>query len=781
METGNKKSFFKPENKWDYIKLIAATLAVILVFVIVTAAALSTRDVFSEDFNSGKHDFDTSYKAAGNTVFSVSQNLGMDGSKCLVIENSAQSDASYTRDIYLQARRHYRVTGYVRTENINGSGAVGASIQVKKMSKGSGETADTILASQNANVTSGAWTKVVINLPETDMSHTYQLVLRLGGVDDGATAGKAYFDNITVEKISALDGGTFDDVRILSCIIVVLMLFVFFVAYSYSKKYEINDGKSILAQPAGGAVNVTTAVVILFAAAFMLRIFLSVTYYQCDIDVNLFKSWGDVAYNKGLTNVYKELGANIDYPPIVVYFLWFASAVENTFGKLFGLGHEYVHTIFVKLPSMLCDMAIGYVIYKYAKKYGASTEWSLFFTSLWLFNPLSLIDASCWGQVDSMLTLAVILSIIYLNKRKYLIAGIWFGVGVVLKPQMFFFLPVFGYMWLKDVIEDKNAMKAVKSFFASVGGALAGVIIPCIPYLHMGFEKVELFGKSVKLPWIFSLFIGTANHYEYASVNSYNFWFLSGKNWVEDKTTLLEAALSAEKPSQLWINILSKTHLGDISLFAIGITFIVIISLVTLYFAIRLKKGEHLPYLLSAFMFAAVPFFAPRMHERYFFPALALLIIALVIYNKPLLLLPAGLLSASGFLIVTDVLMGLSVGGNLKNLGKDYAEYSDYYWPAHASIPDRYRMLLSLLMLFAVLTIWAIMIFAEIDEKSKANILGGKIYNEVKKEPQVSGKGGTKEAISAPKIVPENYDNIEVVVENVETAHVSERRERGEA
>ena len=108
METGNKKSFFKPENKWDYIKLIAATLAVILVFVIVTAAALSTRDVFSDDFNSGKHDFDTSYKAAGNTVFSVSQNLGMDGSKCLVIENSAQSDASYTRDIYLQARRHYR-------------------------------------------------------------------------------------------------------------------------------------------------------------------------------------------------------------------------------------------------------------------------------------------------------------------------------------------------------------------------------------------------------------------------------------------------------------------------------------------------------------------------------------------------------------------------------------------------------------------------------------------------------------------------------------------------
>ena len=766
METGNKKSFFKPENKWDYIKIVAAVLAVTLVFVIVTAAALSTRDVFSDDFNSGKHDFETEYKKADSTVFSISPSYGMDESGCLVIENSAQSDASYTRDIYLQARRHYRVTGYVRTENINGSGAVGASVQVNKMSKGSGKTDETIFASQNAYVTGGAWTKVVIDLPETDMSHTYQLVLRLGGEENGATAGKAYFDNITVEKISALDEGTFDDVRILSCIIVVLMLFVFFVAYSYSKKYEINDGKSILAQPAGGAFNVTTAAVILFAAALMLRIFLSVTYYQCDIDVNLFKSWGDVAYNAGLTNVYTELGANIDYPPIVVYFLWFASAIEKNFGNFFGLGHEYLHTIFVKLPSILCDMAIGYVIYKYAKKYGASTEWSLFFTALWLFNPLSLIDASCWGQVDSMLTLAVILSIIYLNKKKHLTAGIWFGVGVVLKPQMFFFLPVFGYMWLKDVIEDKNAMKAVKTFFASVGGALAGVIIPCIPYLHMGFEKITLFGKGVKVPWIFSLFVGTANHYEYASVNSYNFWFMAGKNWVEDKVTLLEAAKSAEKPSQLWISILSKTPFGDISLFAIGITFIVIISLVTLLFAVRLKKGEHLPYLLSAFMFAAVPFFAPRMHERYFFPALALLIIALVIYNKQLMLLPVGLLSASGFLIVTDVLMGLSVGGNLKNLGKEYDVYSDYYWPAHASIPDRYRMLLSFLMLFAVITILAIMIFAELEEKCKTDILGGKIYNEI-----------IKEKSSAQEIVPENYENIENVVE---TATVSEQRKGGE-
>jgi hypothetical protein len=623
----NKKSFFKVVDWMDVLKIVCVFVAILTVFVIITASAISTKDVFSGDFNGMEYDFDiedynSSADAVNKSALTLEEKGGVDGSPCLVINSNAPNDARFVRDIYLQARRHYRVTGYVKVSDISGDEAVGASIQIHKVSKSTGKTDEKIPVDNIKYVTGDSgWTRVQFDIPETAMGNTYRLALRLG--DNGAlTAGKAYFDNITVRMVSPLDAGTFEDVRFLSCLLTVGLLFVFFVAYRYARRYEKTGGKGITECPSGGEINILTAAVVIFTIAFLLRLFLSVTYFQCDIDVNLFKSWGDNAVYGGFHKIYENLGDNIDYPPVVVYFLAFASLLDNALGvPLFGLDHEYFHTVLVKLPSILSDIAIGYIILKYAKKMGASKEWSLFAAALWLFNPLSLIDAACWGQVDSMLALVVILSIIYLNKKNFLVAGIMFGLGVVLKPQIFFFLPVFGYIWLKDTIVFKKALRAVKNFFLSIGGALIGVFVPCIPFLHMGFKNVELLGVELKLPWIFSLLVGTANHYEFTSVNCYNFWFLTGYNWVSDDTTLLKLAETAEHPNQMLITLLSNIFIGNISLFSIGISFIVIISLLTLIFAVMLKDGEYLPYLLSGFMFAAVPFFAPRMHERYFFVA----------------------------------------------------------------------------------------------------------------------------------------------------------------
>ena len=185
------------------------------------------------------------------------------------------------------------------------------------------------------------------------------------------------------------------------------------------------------------------------------------------------------------------------------------------------------------------------------------------------------------------------------------------------------------------------------------------------------------------------------------------------------------------------ITLLSNIFIGNISLFSIGISFIVIISLLTLIFAVMLKDGEYLPYLLSGFMFAAVPFFAPRMHERYFFPALALCIIAMVLANKKIMLLPISLLSASGFLIVSDVMMGLLVGGNLKNNGAEYAVYADYYWPAYGAIPDLYRGLIAILMLTAVLALFFIMVLSAFESITKVNLTGGKLFETAASEKEV--------------------------------------------
>ncbi len=696
----NVKDFFvSGSDLKKYIKPAIIVVSVVVLCFILISAALSTRDVYLGDFESGKHEFETDAFLSDAASFSLVENKGRDDSKCLKITNNEENDARYVKELYLQARRTYVVTGYIKTEGISGSKAVGASIQVISYNSSGKEV--TKLSSKYVKNTGDGWTKVEVRVPDTSMSYDYKLFLRVGD-NSGDTLGTAYFDDITVRLVSPLDAGTYEDMRIVSMLIVIASIIVLYIAYKYARGYEIHGGASAFELPAGGKLNLQTAVIVMFTVALFVRILLSVTYYQCDIDVNLFKHWGNNALSGGLSETYNTLGSNIDYPPLYVFFLYGAALMNQIFGGLFGFGQEYFFTVLIKLPSILSDIAIGYVIYRYAKKRNASDGFCLLLPSLWLFNPLAILDSACWGQVDSLLTIIVVLSIIFLNKKDFFTAGIIFGLGVMLKPQMFFFLPVFGYMWLKDTVVFKNAMRALKNFGFAVGGALIGALVPNIPFLHMGFEKIEVLGKQINLPWIFSLFMGTADHYSYATVNCYNFWFLLGKNWVKDDTVV-----------------------GGLSIFTWGMLAIVAVSLVTLYFSLKIKDSEYLPYLLAAFMYAAVPCFAQRMHERYFFPCVALLIIAAVLYNNKTLLITSVAISASGFLSVSDIMMGLLVGGNLKNEGDK--TYGQYYWPSL----DRYSGIIAFAMVAGVVAILAFLVLDSFKNKSiGGEILKSEIYSE---------------------------------------------------
>lgn len=90
--------------------------------------------------------------------------------------------------------------------------------------------------------------------------------------------------------------------------------------------------------------------------------------------------------------------------------------------------------------------------------------------------------------------------------------------------------------------------------------------------------------------------------------------------------------------------------------FAWGMIAIVVISLLT-GDAVTLVKREKQPYvyLLSAMLIYMVATFGPRMHERYFYPALVLLLAAVIHSNNKLLLGIYGVMSISNFYTVLEV------------------------------------------------------------------------------------------------------------------------------
>lgn len=659
--------------------------------------------------------------------------------ECFMIENVGDNDARFTYRIKLSAGGVYRIEADVKTD-IESTGRYGANVSLLE-AKGGGFS---MLRGING------WTHAeeYVSVGKTD---TYTVCLRLGYYS-GTVTGKAWFDNLKITKVPGVPSGKnaisvgktsstvtedaeynqllYEDMRVVSFIILLFVVLIFVIRYMYQRAYDKNGcggyvgadegpvrlrdlrrlSKDRGRKDADGPLKTLPDPVITLAALFLfalaVRLVLSVTYFQCNIDVGLFKSWGRTVLDKGISKLYIE-SPNCDYPPLYLYFLGGSALVS----KLLRFG-DAGYTMLVKLPSILADIAIGAIVFRTAARKRFTFGNCTFFTALWLFNPVSILDSACWGQVDSLLALFVILTCLSIADRNYLVAGLSFGLGVMLKPQMIILLPVLGAAFIVFFILELRGRRAGKAF-AGLGllsaGMTAGLVVPCIPFFSMGTGDVSLFGRTVKLPWTFTLFLGTIDHYKYATVNCYNFWFLLGKNWKQDS----EIA-------------------SGLSLHSWGMLAIVAVSLVTVavFAAVLIKalknKGGDVPpseavtYLAAAHMFACVSCFGPRMHERYFFPAAALLLLAAIASRKRGMILPYALLSGIGFITVHEIMMGLLVGASIKSVVDNSAVYGDYYWPSL----NQYRGVLAAVMVAASLITTALLIASAVKYRASAKDCG---------------------------------------------------------
>ena len=389
-------------------------------------------------------------------------------------------------------------------------------------------------------------------------------------------------------------------------------------------------------------------------------------------DVALFEHWGNTAAN-GLLDTYNVLGENIDYPPGYVYIL----SLCGMLAKLFG-AQTAGYDVIIRLPAILCDCGIAYFIYLLCKG-RVPKNWTYFFTAFWMFNPLSFIDSTVWGQVDSVLTLALVAALYLIMQEKFVLSAVVFGVAVMLKPQAIIVLPVLCFALFKN----KKVSTFLYSALAGIGTAV-GVALPFALRVDMTQEYMiervtpvlEMLhadggGLVTKLvtpfAWILSLFMGTAGHYDYACVNALNFFYGIGANWKKD----------------------SEPFLG-LTYFWWGMIFIVLAAALTWFLYLKTKKNPSLPFLSAAVILLLVANFGPRMHERYFFPAVVFLIIAAVLKNNRALLGLAAAASAAGFFTVMEILVDL-------NLGKPYM------WPQGGTV----RLTLSYLNVLIALAVAA--------------------------------------------------------------------------
>ncbi len=616
-------------------KKFIAVLLILLVFAFPLFSFAASKVIVSADFNTKeKKGFVEDAYFKDEAKYYWSENEGRDGSGCLVVECTTENDARYAYTVKAKKNTYYRISAYIKTENVSykDENAKGANLSIKDLFDVHGN----IFGTQD-------WTYVEFYGLTGSSQTSFTVFLRLGGYG-GTNTGKAYFDDFKVEELDSLPVGAevtalykessanndfppmYTDPMRVAGLLTFFSAIVFIIYYRYVTRHKdaVQEGLSTLQK-----------VVLLLFIGLFLRLILSITAPQCSIDVNLFSYWATNAAKHNF-NIYNQVDG-IDYPPGYMTILMLVGKIMNLFnayGTLLG-------RMLIKMPAILCDIAIAYIIYKLAVK-KLSSKWTIFLVCAWLFNPVVLIDSAAWGQVDSVLTLAMVLCIYYITQEKYATAGVWLAVAVMLKPQALFISPILFYALVKHFTVSKEPIvDKLLHFVKTLCAFLVTFLLIALPYW-----------VNMKSIWLYELFLGTADHYDYITVNALNYHFLKGNNWVRDST-----------PSVFgW------------SLFAWGMLAIVAASVITWVVYQINKKEKSVPYLMSAVLIYLVVNFGPRMHERYFFPLIALMLIALIYINNKWLLYLFAVTSGVNFLIVMEIMTDLTVGGS-------GGKYRHFNWP----------------------------------------------------------------------------------------------------
>lgn len=365
--------------------------------------------------------------------------------------------------------------------------------------------------------------------------------------------------------------------------IAVVTVFAFFAIYWMWFQGEV-DGSRLIAK--NSMKQQKFNIILVLVAAFIVKAILAVKNEGYSVDITCFRSWSETVFTGGLSHFYE--GDVTDYPPGYMLVLWLVAAIRH----LFNIDNYSTTGLFmIKLFPMLFDLAAAYLIYVMAKK-RFSEGMSLMLSTLYALNPAVVIDSSVWGQVDGVLCCMVLLTCYLFMEEKRILAYFAFCAGVLLKPQMVMFAPIIIYSIIEQVfLHDFNTKKMLRDLIGGLA-SLAAMVLVALPFgLEKSLEK----------------YTGTLGMFEYCSVNAYNFWAIIGKNWHEQTEKFLFI------PAQTW---------GTIAIIAA-----VVLSAVVFF---KMKNNKSKYFLSMAVVISVMFCFSVRMHERYLFPAVALMLAAFI-------------------------------------------------------------------------------------------------------------------------------------------------------
>lgn len=270
-------------------------------------------------------------------------------------------------------------------------------------------------------------------------------------------------------------------------------------------------------------------------------------------------------YDKLAKNGFAELKFPFsNYTPPYLYLLFLMTKTAAFIPKV----------VAIKLPSICCDFLNAILVYKILRiKYTQDQkEIALIGASVFLVLPTILLNSAYWGQADSIYSFFLLACLLFLMKDKPFIAMILFGISFSFKAQAAFLAPLILLMVVKKKIPWLSLfMIPIVYFVMMIPAALTGR--PFIKLLTIYASQEETYSR-----------------------------------------------LTSHAPN-LYLFFPSRISIPVTTLIGVLVTSIVALVWITTY-ADKIKEFSPQSVLLCALVPAVfMPFFLPKMHERYFYLA----------------------------------------------------------------------------------------------------------------------------------------------------------------
>jgi Gpi18-like mannosyltransferase len=295
-------------------------------------------------------------------------------------------------------------------------------------------------------------------------------------------------------------------------------------------------------------------------------------------DSGTFAFWFNTAAASGprvFYDVVYKVAPWTDYPPLNVYIFWIFGSLSSLLSKLFSTDLIMYMT---KLPSNLFDMGTAILIFAFVRK-RLTLKMALLAAALYAFNPAVIFNTAVWGQFDAIYTFFLVLSLYLIVESKPKWATVAFIFGILTKPQSIALAPLFVFLIFKKY--------NWKGFISSVIVSIIAVFAVIIP-----------FQWSNPVTFLTRIYFGAYGNYAVTSANAFNIWSFGGLWQTDTQITFL-----------------------------LGWTMFASLAAFTLYVVNkRFKANQEMLIFLAAFvLFFGFFMFPTRIHERYLFPAMAIL------------------------------------------------------------------------------------------------------------------------------------------------------------